>query len=328
MPRIRYIKPDFFTDEDIAELSFEARLLFIGLWCYADRNGRLEERPKYLKIMILPYDNVNIDKLLNSLAEGNKPFIIRYKDNIKLYIQLINFNKHQKPHHTEKDSIIPEYTKGIGMEKGMEKGMGSVHEASTKIDNRLLTVKSVKEFGYTNDFLEFYKAYPRHEAKKKGQEAWSKNKPNLKICLESLKWQKEQSDWKKDNGKWIPLPASWINGERWQDESPKTSDNGVVDWDKCDTEVKKVMKFYVSRYLHNLYKGYTIKAYNAFLTGNKEHIDSILAQCNNKADMACRVILTAGSYYFRKKWDWTLKAVATNCSDYVNDIKRREKQNA
>ena len=118
MPRIRYIKPEFFTDEDIAELSFEARLLFQGLWCYADKEGRLEDRPKFFKITILPYDAVNIDKLLNSLASGIKPFIIRYKNTIKSYIQLINFTKHQKPHHTEKDSIIPEYNKGFYQKVG------------------------------------------------------------------------------------------------------------------------------------------------------------------------------------------------------------------
>ena len=32
MPRIRTIKPEFWTDEKIIELSLPARLLFIGLW--------------------------------------------------------------------------------------------------------------------------------------------------------------------------------------------------------------------------------------------------------------------------------------------------------
>jgi len=49
MARIRSLKPDFFKDEDLAVLPFEARLLFEGLWCYADKEGRLEDRPKYLK---------------------------------------------------------------------------------------------------------------------------------------------------------------------------------------------------------------------------------------------------------------------------------------
>ena len=40
MARIRYLKPDFFKDEDIKELSFEARLFYQGLWVQADREGR------------------------------------------------------------------------------------------------------------------------------------------------------------------------------------------------------------------------------------------------------------------------------------------------
>ena len=49
MARIRSLKPEFFKDEDLALLPFEARILYSGLWCYADREGRLEDRPKYLK---------------------------------------------------------------------------------------------------------------------------------------------------------------------------------------------------------------------------------------------------------------------------------------
>ena len=46
MARSRNIKPSFFMNEDIIELPYEARLLFIGLWTLADREGRLENRPK------------------------------------------------------------------------------------------------------------------------------------------------------------------------------------------------------------------------------------------------------------------------------------------
>ncbi len=44
--RARGIKPAFFKNEELAELGTVAQLLFIGLWCLADREGRLEDRPK------------------------------------------------------------------------------------------------------------------------------------------------------------------------------------------------------------------------------------------------------------------------------------------
>jgi hypothetical protein len=106
MARIRYLKPEFFFDDDLAELDFGSRLFFQGLWCYADREGRLEDKPKVLKAQIMPYDSISPDKILDKL-EGK--FIIRYEVDGRKYIQINNFIKHQKPHHTEKESLIPEH---------------------------------------------------------------------------------------------------------------------------------------------------------------------------------------------------------------------------
>ena len=104
MPRARNIKPAFFKNEFLAELPFEARLLFVGLWCLADKSGRLEDRPKRIKMEIFPADNVNVDELLVHL-EGE--FIDRYSVNGIEIIQVINFEKHQNPHHKEKGSELP-----------------------------------------------------------------------------------------------------------------------------------------------------------------------------------------------------------------------------
>ena len=114
MPRRRSLSPEFFKDEDLAHLPFEARLLFQGLWCYADRAGRLEDRPKYLKAELFAYDRINIDTLLTLLANPNIPdrpakaFIRRYVVDNRQYIEIIEFVKHQKPHPHESASQYPE----------------------------------------------------------------------------------------------------------------------------------------------------------------------------------------------------------------------------
>jgi len=111
LPRTRYLKPEFFSDEDLAELPFQARLTFAGLWCYADRAGRLEDRPKFLKAMIFPYDNVDMEKQLETLSNGKHengtPFVQRYEANGIKLLQIVKWDKHQKPHHSEKESIFP-----------------------------------------------------------------------------------------------------------------------------------------------------------------------------------------------------------------------------
>ena len=105
MARIRYIKPGFFASDELAEVSTLGRLLFIGMWCWADKEGRLHDRPRRLKAEILPFDRVDVDRLLNNLAE--RGFLTRYVVSGSAYIQVVNFKKHQRPHPKEEPSIIP-----------------------------------------------------------------------------------------------------------------------------------------------------------------------------------------------------------------------------
>ena len=106
MARSRNIKPGFFMNEILAEIEPLGRLLFAGLWTIADRAGRLEDRPKKIKAEVLPYDDCDIEKLLNDLHSYG--FIFRYQVNGVRYIQIINFKKHQNPHKNEAPSSIPE----------------------------------------------------------------------------------------------------------------------------------------------------------------------------------------------------------------------------
>lgn len=105
MARARNIKPGFFTNEQLVELPFETRLLFIGLWTLADREGRLEDRPKKIKMEVFPADSVDVDSKLGELEKAG--FIKRYTVNSQKCIQIFNWSKHQAPHHTERASTVP-----------------------------------------------------------------------------------------------------------------------------------------------------------------------------------------------------------------------------
>ena len=146
------MKPGFFKDEDIAELPFSVRLFFCGLWTQADKRGRLEDRPKRLKIEIIPYDNFDIEKALQLLAQkkkgSNRPFIIRYEIEGEKYIQIVGWSKHQRPHHTEVDSIIPPPLTTPLLNREEEIGMGSVLQTNQSLDNVSLTVKGKKTYPY------------------------------------------------------------------------------------------------------------------------------------------------------------------------------------
>lgn len=111
MARKRDIHPGFFKNEYIAELDPLARLLLIGMWTIADREGRLEDRPKKIKMEVLAGDDCNADELVATIAE--KGFITRYEADGSKYIQIVHWDKYQHVHPKETPSVIPPMEENI-----------------------------------------------------------------------------------------------------------------------------------------------------------------------------------------------------------------------
>lgn len=98
MARIRTVKPEFWTDEKIVQLPFEARLLFIGLWNFADDDGFLLYEPSRVKLQILPADEVDAGLLLDLLVAAEILECIDLVDGETL-LSIPSFPKHQKISH-------------------------------------------------------------------------------------------------------------------------------------------------------------------------------------------------------------------------------------
>jgi len=106
MARARNIKPGIFKNELLGVADPLLTILFESLWCLADREGRLEDRPLRIKAETFPYrDNLDINGYLTELQRLG--FIWRYSVAEQRYIQVIKFKEHQSPHSTEKASTIP-----------------------------------------------------------------------------------------------------------------------------------------------------------------------------------------------------------------------------
>jgi hypothetical protein len=99
--RIRTIKPDFFTSEDIVSLSPWARLLYVALWCEADREGRMAWRPATFKLRYFPGDKVNITGLCGELTR--KGLVVVYGE----YAHIPTFLTHQHVNPREAQSGFP-----------------------------------------------------------------------------------------------------------------------------------------------------------------------------------------------------------------------------
>lgn len=88
----------------------------------------------------------------------------------------------------------------------------------------------VQKSDWEDKFEQFWKLYPRKQNKKKVQ-LWFKNKqPNdalFDTIIKKLKNFIDTVDWQKENGKYIPMPTTWLNGERWNDEIKSGSSNNI-----------------------------------------------------------------------------------------------------
>ena len=144
MARIRTIKPEFFLDDELAELPMVARMLFVGLWTIADCEGRMEDRPKRIKAQILPFDDCDVDGALQSLNDAG--FIQRYEADGGKYIVVTNFRKHQRLSGIEAQSrsVIP--PPGSNQE-AVEKRSGSAQENNQSLAQELQKTAENKAAG-------------------------------------------------------------------------------------------------------------------------------------------------------------------------------------
>ena len=88
-------------------------------------------------------------------------------------------------------------------------------------NNNLEDNNSINNNIYIERFNDFWDNYPRKEGKGKCLEWFKKNKPSkdlLETMLLAIQEQKKSSKWLSDNGRFIPMPYTWLNQERWNDE--------------------------------------------------------------------------------------------------------------
>jgi len=96
MARIRTIKPEFWTNERVMECSLTARLLFIGMWNFADDLGRLALAPKTLKAQIFPSDDINSESILGMIDElSRNGLALLYEVDGRKYLQITGW-QHQR----------------------------------------------------------------------------------------------------------------------------------------------------------------------------------------------------------------------------------------
>jgi len=259
MSRIRYIKPGFFCDEDLADCSPWARLLFAGLWGIADKAGRLEDRPRRIAATVFPYDrDVDVEECLRELCDHG-PMILRYEADGARYIAILGWAKHQKTHHKEAESVIPEPNPSVSNPPpAPHQPLTSPSPAALVTGNGERVMGNGEEPLSNSDesdgFDEFWTAYPRRENKQKSVSAWKRLPKRERPLAVSI--AKRMSELFADGVKekqFIPLPSTYLNQKRWEDwecgppadwqsgarESCATLSLVVGQCPKCGSELRK-----------------------------------------------------------------------------------------
>lgn len=106
MARIRSIKPEYWTSEQVMECSIAARLLFIGIWNYADDDGRMVLSAKRIKAQVFPSDDLtssDVRRMIDELAENGLIEIYVVEDKEYLWVTGWRHQRIDRPYK----SVLP-----------------------------------------------------------------------------------------------------------------------------------------------------------------------------------------------------------------------------
>jgi len=225
MARSRNIKPSLFKNELLGVADPMLTILFSGLWCLADRAGRLEDRPLRIKAEIFPYrENTNINVYLTELERLG--FIHRYSVDGLNIIQVVNFDKHQNPHKTERPSELPEYSlesdsceitvKHTLNDVEITEAAGLIPDSLNLIPDSRFPITDTPAKAVVIDFDLFWNIYPKKIGREESRKAWKKLKPNQSL-FDLIKTHLSYAYIATDK-QFIPNGSTYLNQKRWTDE--------------------------------------------------------------------------------------------------------------
>ena len=233
MPRIRTIKPEFWTDEKVVDLDYVNRLLFIGLWCYCDDQGFIDDRPKQIKMRIFPDDDIDVTARLATLVGEGMLEAFESVEGPVLHVR--NWDRHQKinrpskPRFPDEDMLgrpltHEEYmsTHGVLSEDSVSTHWGKEgkegKEGKGKEGKDLIPAPKTRKVPDPEGFEEFYRTYPRHMKRADAATAYKQALRTVDpqtILAGAIRFAADPNLPEKS---FIPYPATWLRAESWDDD--------------------------------------------------------------------------------------------------------------
>ncbi len=78
-------------------------------------------------------------------------------------------------------------------------------------------------------FAQFWQRWPKKEGRERALRVWLKLAPDgdtMQAILDAIPRHQSAKDWPRENWRFCPLPATWLNERRWEDELPDMVPDG------------------------------------------------------------------------------------------------------
>lgn len=238
MPRIRTIKPEFWTDPVMVGLSPLARLFYIGTWNFAMCDqGHLEDDPFRLKLQILPAETCDAKALITELVDAGR--LVRVEVDGDAYLHVRTLPEHQKvdgrwtprcPVCTHQASRkLPETPTSLVEPPRNSPELPAVKESKGR-EGKGSSAPATPARASDDRFAEFWSHYPKKKDKGHALKAWkaATKKADAQTIIDGLLAQLPTLN--GSDPQFIPYGATWLNGERWADEITKPKPTGSTGW--------------------------------------------------------------------------------------------------
>lgn len=230
------------------KLTPKCKALYLHLLCKCDVAGTFEINYPMFSAYI--GENITEDDLFSSF--GNRVIPLIGKNDKGILVDFVYFqcggelNPNVKVHQAifkrlDELDITVEFlqkvcTHELKVYTGSPKYLSAIEKKTEQVqennegeqEQKPRKVKVNKQDDTLELFNEFYTEYPRHDSKQVAILKFAKimreckdsdeRRKLLDKMLHSIRISKASEQWMKEGGRFIPMPSTWLNQKRWEDE--------------------------------------------------------------------------------------------------------------
>lgn len=228
MPYFKHYVNDWLNGR-IQSFDFAIQGLFINICCYAWKNkgdftDTIEGMARQLRT-----DIATLQTATEKLHNANLIEMTKNDEIVSIKIKFVDEQITELTETHDKLALAGSRGAEARLKRGLSEAQARLKQSDTESEsesdtknNTPIAPKGARNRNdYPSDFLQFWMAYPKKEAKGDALKAWNQTKdsrPNLIEILNAVKRHTESVNWQKEGGQYIPQPARWLRSGRWDDE--------------------------------------------------------------------------------------------------------------